>query len=272
LLIFILPTKLESEPLVLLFFNHLIFNHSIELNIFVAIKTNTMRKHYITLSALLVFVSLYAQNKQDITLEEATLKQALLYADNDVAVNSMYAIIAKQGETSTYKDSLAYIYFGGRKYSPCFMVCSDILSRDGNKQNILEMQAISLENLGATDKAAQVYAKLVVKSNNNFHAYKLSNLYFALKKYDEAYKAIQKAQELKDAGTIKVPYRVNKNYNQQVSLVAAIANMKGLIEFNQGKNELAKASFKKAVALDKEFILAKENLQAVIDGKQVKKE
>jgi len=231
-----------------------------------------MKKYYITLSALLAFVSFYAQDTNDITLDKAIMKQALLYGDNTIATNSLYNIIVKEGANSVYKDSLAYLYFSGRKYSSCFMVCTDILSRDGNKQDILEMQAVSLEGLGAIDKAAQVYAKLVTKSNNNYHAYKLANLYFAVKKFDESYKAVQKAQQLKDEGTIKVTYAVNKNYNQQVSLLAAISNLKGLIEFEQGKNELAKASFKKAVDLDSEFVLAKENLQAVIEGKQVKKE
>ena len=217
-----------------------------------------MKKYYITLSALLAFISFYAQETPDITIEKAVLKQALIYNDENIAANSLYNIIAKEGETSIYKDSLAYLYFTGRKFPSCFMVCTDILSRDGNKQDVLEMQAVSLENMGAVDKAAQVYAKLVTKSASNFHAYKLANLYFAMKKYDEASRAIQKALELKDAGTIKVSYAVNKNYSQQVSLLAAISNLKGLIEFEQGKNS--------------EFVLAKENLQAVIEGKQVKKE
>ena len=231
-----------------------------------------MKKYYITLSALLAFISIYAQDQKDITLDKLVMHQSLSYGDNDVAVNSIYTIIAKEGVNSTYKDSLAYLYFGGRKYSSCFMVCKDILSRDGNKLEILEMQAVSLENLGAVDKAAQAYARLTVKSKNNYHAYKLANLYFSIKKFDEAYKAIAKAQELKDTGEVKVSYAINKNYNQQVSLLAAISNLKGLIEFEQDKMDLAKASFKKAVELQDDFVLAKENLQAVIDGKQVKKE
>jgi len=231
-----------------------------------------MKNYIFGITLLLTVVSIYAQDQQDTSIDKKIMKQALRYADVDIAVNSMYSIIAKEGETSTYKDSLAYLYFTGRKYSSCFMVCNDILSRDSNKQDIMEMQAVSLESLGAIDKAAQSYARLIPKSNNNYHAYKLANLYFAQKKYDEAYKAIQKAQELKDTGEIKVTYAVNKNYNQQVALVAAIANLKGLIEFEQGKNDLAKASFQKAVDLAADFVLAKENLQAVIDGKQVKKE
>ena len=231
-----------------------------------------MKKFYITLSTLLAFISFYAQETNDISLDKKIMLQALRYGDNTIAANSLYSIIAKEGDNSVYKDSLAYLYFNGRNYSSCFMVCSDIISRDGNKQEIIEMQAISLEKLGAIEKAAQVYAKLVVKSNNNYHAYKLANLYFSVKKYDESYRAVKKAQELKDTGEIKVTYAVNKNYNQQVALLAAISNLKGLIEFEQDKMELAKASFKKAIELQADFVLAKENLQAVNEGKQVKKE
>jgi len=231
-----------------------------------------MKKYFITLSALLAFISFYAQETNDISLDKKVMQQALRYGDNTIAANSLYNIIAKEGANSVHKDSLAYLYFNGRNYSSCFMVCSDILSRDGNKQEIIEMQAISLEKLGAIEKAAQVYAKLVVKSNNNYHAYKLANLYFAVKKYDESYRAVKKAQELNDTGEIKVTYAVNKNYNQQVALLAAISNLKGLIEFEQDKMELAKTSFKKAIELQADFVLAKENLQAVIEGKQVKKE
>ncbi|WP_117883044.1 hypothetical protein [Aureibaculum luteum] len=231
-----------------------------------------MRKFYITLSAFLAITSFYAQGNSDTTLDKAVLKQALRYADSDVAKKSMYDIIAKEGDNSTYKDSLAYLYFNDRKYASCFMVCADVLSKDGSKLQILEMQAVSLENMGAYDKAAQTYAKLTVKSGNNYHAYKLANLYFALKKYDEAMSAVKKAQELKDTGEIKVSYAVNKNYQQQVALLAAISNLKGLIEFEQEKLDLAKASFQKAVEIQEDFVLAKENLEAVIAGKQVKKE
>ena len=67
-----------------------------------------MRKYYITLSALLIVAGIYAQ--KDISLDKAMLKQALMYSDNSAAINSMYGIIAKEGATSTYKDSLEWNY------------------------------------------------------------------------------------------------------------------------------------------------------------------
>ena len=230
-----------------------------------------MRKYYITFSALLAAMSFYAQETKDISLDKLIMKQALAYGDNTIATNSLYSIIAKEGKTSTYKDSLAYVYFGSRKYSSCFLVCTDILSKNGGKQDIMEMQAVSLESLGAYDKAAQSYAKLVVKSNNNYHAYKLANIYYSLTKNKEALMAIKKAEELNDTGEIKITTAINKKLNQQVSLKSAIANLKGLIQFKMDDVEGAKKSFQQAVTLEPDFKLAKENLEAAQLGKKADK-
>ena len=226
-------------------------------------------KHYIFgMTLLLTVISISAQESKDTSIDKQIMRQALAYGDNNIAATSLYSIIAKEGANSTYKDSLAYLYFNGRRFSSCFMVCKDILSRDGSKQDILEMQAVSLENLGVLEQAAQSYAKLVIKSNNNFHAYKLANIYYALKKNKEALNAIKRAESLNDTGKIKITTPINKNLNQQVSLKSAIANLKGLIQFSMDDMEAAKVSFQEAVTLEPEFKLAQENLEAAKEGKK----
>lgn len=227
-----------------------------------------MKNTIFGITLLLTVLSISAQESKDTSLDKQVMRQALVYGDNNIAATSIYNIIAKEGANSSYKDSLAYLYFNGRRYSSCFMVCKDILSRDGSKEDILEMQAVSLENLGVLEQAGQSYAKLVVKSNNNYHAYKLANIYFALKKNKEALNAIKKAESLEDTGKIKITTPINKNLNQQVSLKSAIANLKGLIQFASDDLVAAKASFQQAVTLEPEFKLAQENLEAAKEGKK----
>jgi len=229
-----------------------------------------MKNYIFGITLILTIVSISAQDQKDTSLDKLIMRQALAYGDNNIAVNSIYRIIAKEGATSTYKDSLAYLYFNGGKYSSCFMVSTDILSRDSNKQDILEMQAASLENLGVADKAAQSYARLVAKSNNNYHAYKLASLYFSIKKNKEALNAIKKAESLSDTGKIKITTPINKKLNQQVSLKSAIANLKGLVQFSMDDFAGAKISFQKAITLEPDFKLAKENLEAAKQGKKAK--
>ncbi|WP_298287388.1 hypothetical protein [uncultured Lutibacter sp.] len=201
-----------------------------------------------------------AQNTTSTELQKQKIKQALAYGDKIIAADAMYSIVAIEGPQSTYKDSLAYLYFNARNFVSCFLVTNDILSYKENNLELLEMKAVSLENMGALDKAKETYASLLTKTNNNFHAYKIAGLELALNKFEEALVSIKKADQLPDDGKLSVTFQVNKNYNQNVSLKAAIAYLEGLTYLNLKKDKEAKASFERAVQLFPEFVLAKSKL------------
>ena len=86
----------------------------------------------------------------------------------------------------------------------------------------------------------------------------------ALKKPTEALQSIKKADLLADTGKIKVTFQVNKNYNQQVDLKAAIAYLEGLILISSEKNKEAKVAFEKAVKVFPDFVLAKSKLSTLV--------
>lgn len=206
-----------------------------------------------------------AQNGKNeaIELEKEILEKARLFGDQSVVTGSLYKIIALEGENSTYKDSLAYVYFSARRYAPCFMVANEVLIRDPKHVGMLEMKGVSLGQLGAVDKSAEVYEELFAVTNNNFHGYNLANLKYSIKKYDEAYTAIKKAEKLNDTGTNQINFTINQNHNQQVELLAAISYLKGLIEIQLDKKDGAVLSLKKAIKIQPDFILAKESLESL---------
>lgn len=211
------------------------------------------------------FSNSFAQSfkSDEIKLQRDILDKAKKFGDASVATKSIFALIILEGENSTYKDSLAYSYFSARNYGPCFMVTSEVLERDPNHQEMLEMNAISLESLGALDKSVEVYTKLLTKTNNNFHAYTIASLEYRMKKYDEAYTAIKKAESLNDDGNFKVTFSINQSHTQQVELLAAIAYLKGLIEIELKNNDAAKVSLAKALTIQSDFVLAKDNLESI---------
>lgn len=211
---------------------------------------------------------LNAQNNSNLDFEKQKLKQAYAYADNVMAVSALHSIIALEGPQSTYKDSLAFTYFDARKFISCFLVTNDILSYKPDNLQILEMNAISLESMGAIDKAAESYSKLLAKTNNNFHAYKLAGLYYSLNKPNEALAAAQKAAQLPDNKTITITFQVNKNYNQEVDLVAAIYYLEGILYTSLEKGTQAKASFERAIQIFPDFVLAKTKLDELNSVKE----
>ena len=203
------------------------------------------------------------QNTDAISMEKQILKSAKKIGDPSVAKSSIFRLIALEGENSTYKDSLAYIYFSARQYAPCFMIANEVLQRDPKHLEMIEIKGISLEALGALDKSLEVYEELFKLSNNNFHGYNLAKLQYSLKKYDEAYKTIQEVEKLNDSGTYKVAFVINQNHNQEIELMAAISYLKGITAIELNQKDVAKASFEKALKIQSDFILAKEKLESL---------
>lgn len=222
-------------------------------------------KKIILAFSLFVVISINAQTSAEVELEVKKMKQALVYGDQDVAVSKMYNIIAIQGPESTYKDSLAYLYFSNRKYFSCFLVTKEILDRNPDKIELLEMGAISLESVGAKEKAVEEYQKLLTKSNKSFHAYKLAGLQLEINKLDDAYTAIKKADQLPTDDSVTISFRVNPTYTQDVSLKASIAYLEGIIAEALKKDAEAKVAFERAIKLFPDFVLAKSRLDAMND-------
>lgn len=224
-----------------------------------------MKNILVLIVSLLILNVGFAQNdkSETIAIEKQILKYSRLNSDASVSTNSLYRLIALEGENSTYKDSLAYVYYATRKYAPCFMVATDVLKRNPENINMLEIQAISLEALGAINKGIESYEKLFTLTNSNFHGYSLAKLQYSVKKYDDAYATILKAEKLNDTGNYKVTYAINKTHSQKIELIAAIQYLKGLIAIELKKDDIAKISLEKAIKIQPEFVLAKESIEAL---------
>lgn len=224
-------------------------------------------KNIVFALALLITAVAIAQTSTSVELEEKKMQQALVYGDKTIAISKMYNIIALQGPESTYKDSLAYLYFNKREYLSCFLVSKDVLDRNSDNIEMLEMNTISLESVGAKSKAAEGYQKLLAKSNKSYHAYKLAGLQYEVNKTEDAYVSIKKADQLPDDLAVTVSFQVNANYSQDVSLKASIAYLEGIIAEKLEKKAEAKVSYARAIKLFPEFVLAKSRLSSLNETK-----
>ena len=219
-----------------------------------------MKNLYTAFIMSLIGVSIFAQasKEESIAIEKEIIKNAKRFGDQNVATNSMYKLISLEGENSTYKDSLAYIYFSSRKYASCFLMANEVLERDPKNEAIMELKAISLESIGALDKSMEAYSELFAISNNNYHGYNVAKLQLSMNKFDEAYATIKKVETLNDTGKVQVTFSINQNHTQQVELLAAIPYLKGVIEEELKKIPEAKSSYEKAIKIQPDFVLAKE--------------
>jgi len=210
----------------------------------------------------LITASVYGQvNNEAVAFEKKVLEKAKQYNDISVVKSSMMRLVLLEGENSTYKDSLAFIYFQERAYPSSFIASQEVLKRDPNNVKMLEVQAFSLESIGAYDKAVESFKKLFARTNNNYYGFSQANLQYVLKDYSGAYATLLQVEKLNDTGNYTDSYAINQTHKQEIELIAAIQYLKGLCAVQLKNNPVAKASFEKALTTQPDFVLAKESLE-----------
>ncbi len=111
-------------------------------------------------------------------------------------------------------------------------------------------------------EAIEIFEKLFGKTQSPYHAYKLMELQYSIKRLAECLATAQAAEKL----TYKPDYLMTYNVGQQTGrtyLQAGVYNIHALALYDLDKKAEAKTYFEKALALDSTFALAKQNLDAM---------
>lgn len=218
----------------------------------------------LTLSALILVgtLNLNAQEVKESAAyqnEKLVYQMGLRYGDINIARNALYNMMALDRKDVSLLDSLAYLYYDYQKHTSCILVCLDLLKLNPNHLPALEMSAISYENLGLKDKALASYESLYLKESSIYTLYKVAVLQLDLDRLGESKTNVDIL--LKNDGIDEAKIAMNTQQGpKEISLKAAVFNLKGLIEIDQDQKEAAKASFNEAISLEPDFTMAKNNL------------
>lgn len=195
-----------------------------------------------------------------VSFQKGVFKQALTYSDASTAINSLHNIIALEGSTSTYKDSLAILYYKIGNYASSYLISKELLQTKPEDLQLLEIEANSLQNLGSGKEATEVFENLFAKTKNMYHGYQLANLQYSIKRLAEAKVTVEKALACEpiEKATLRTP--IDKTNTQDVPLKAVVYNLKGMINFDLKDNESAKKAFEESLKIMPEYVVAKENL------------
>ncbi len=195
--------------------------------------------------------------------EKQVYNQGLKYGDVNVARNALYNLMALDPQDISLLDSLAFLYFDYQRHTSCILVCLDLLSINPDNLAALEMSAISYENLGLKDKALERYESIYLKRNNVFTLYKVAALQFELDRLVESMTNVSILLEHQDSKDAKITLSSQQGGAQEIQILAAVYNLKGLIEKQQDKKDAARVSFNEALAIAPDFSLAKTNLESL---------
>ncbi|HLF33680.1 MAG TPA: tetratricopeptide repeat protein, partial [Cyclobacteriaceae bacterium] len=131
------------------------------------------------------------------------------------------------------------------------------------------MKAISLEQIGAKDKAIEEYETLYLKNSQQLdYLYKTTFLQYEVQRFKEASTNADILLANKKIDSLEITFPKGETEQQQVPMRASLLNLKGLIEQAQGNKEEARKHFDAALVLTPDFFIARQNLDLLIKSEK----
>ncbi len=189
--------------------------------------------------------------------------QAINSGDVNTGVIALNYYINEQGGNTPYADTLAMLYMQQGSYGQCYYWADKRLQLRPDDNSLLEMKGICLDKLQQPKEAITVFEKLYAKTQSPYHAYKLMELQYSIRRLAECLATAASAEKLQYKPEFIMSYTMGDQVGRTY-LQAGIYNIHALALYDLDKKVEAKTYFEKALALDSNFVLARQNLDAVI--------
>ncbi|MBS1611544.1 MAG: hypothetical protein JST49_01885 [Bacteroidetes bacterium] len=218
-----------------------------------------------TLLATACFIgSLSAQDAFEVQMK--AYKLALKNYDLRAATNSVYVMMALKPERVDLNDSLALLYFAGERYGQAYIIGEEILKANPNRKDMLELVAVSKQNLGMVKESLADYEKLYSADKGIYYLYQIATLQYQLKRYGECVASLDQIINNPESAQQKVNIMLQGG-SQDVPMKAAALNVKGICALELNQEDAAKDNFNKALEVFPDFVLPKGNLEMIAKQK-----
>jgi tetratricopeptide (TPR) repeat protein len=218
-----------------------------------------MKKTLLAFVCMFVFAGFATAQNDAFDVQNRVYKTALKNYDLQAATIALYNMLAIKPERTDLNDSLALIYFAGERYAQSYIIGEEIVKADPKRADMLELVAVSKQNLGLVKEALADYEKLYAIDHSVFYLYQIATLQYQLKRYGECVASLDQIIANPESEKQKVNIRV-QNGGQDVTMKAAAYNVKGICALELNQEEAARQNFTRALEIFPEFVLAKGNL------------
>lgn len=188
--------------------------------------------------------------------------QAVSSGDLATGITALSYYVNDQGANSVYEDTLAMLYMQQGSYVQCFYWADKRLKVSPDNNSLMEMKGICLDKMQQPKEAIAIFEKLYSKTQSPYHAYKLMELQYSIKRLAECLVTAVSTEKLQ----FKPEYIMTYNVGEQMGrtyLQAGVYNIRALTLYDLDKKAEAKLYFEKALSLDSNFVLARQNLDAL---------
>jgi tetratricopeptide (TPR) repeat protein len=211
-------------------------------------------------------------NSKEYELEERIFKEALQYNDGLVARVALFRMIQLKPEAKNLYDTLAYLYFGSGQFNEAMILSEKVYTEDNSKVGMLEVKAISEQNLGMLKEALNDFEMLYEKAKDVRYLYQIAAMQYDLKRVAECSNSINMILASTETDKATVPFFTQDRRRQDVPIKAAAFNMRGVLAGELGEFDLAAKAYEEALKLYPEFVLAKNNIEVIKKRKETKSE
>ncbi len=205
--------------------------------------------------------SLARLQKQTESLQD--YRKAISYNDMSTAASSLIGYL-NAGGSESFRDSLAIVYYNLNNFNGAYKLANELYTVNNKNTTALTLLADISGRGGETKTSLDWYEKLTALSPTAYNFYQLATKQYLLERKLECRQSLQKVvNDSAEAAKQQVSMEVSNGYFEQVPALAAAYNMLGVLAFNEKKNNEAEALYKKAIGIAPEFVIAKQNLEAL---------
>ncbi len=223
--------------------------------------------------SLLLLTGFYFANAQKTVVPKTTKNQHLVVFDQAMssgdlgtAIVSLNYYINEKGYNNVFADTLAMLYMQQGLYGQAFYWVEKRLTSNPNDSSLMEMQGICYDKMGKPKEAIDVFEKLFSKTKNPYHAYKLMELQYNIKRLNECLETAAVVEKMEFDKNATITYSFGEQLGRTY-LRAGIYNIHALALYTLDRKDDAKKYFEKTLELDGTFALAKKNLEALSTAK-----
>jgi len=188
---------------------------------------------------------------------------AIKYGDYRLAINSMQALYAMHPDSIKFLDSVCIMCSEIQEYAQCILTGNQVLKTMPDDIPTIEAVALSNQHVGRYEEALGLFQVEYEKNKSMYACYQIAVLQFSLQQNGKAQATLDRLISDKRAMTNKIGFSTSNNSTQQVFYKAAAENLMGVIYKDLKDLAKAKSSFEAALSIQPDFILAKNNLEAL---------
>lgn len=185
------------------------------------------------------------------------------YNDPAVAKMAIYNLLSYNPQNTSLLDTLALMYFDYNQIASAALTAQDAAKINPNDLFAVELAAVCFERLGVLPKAISFYERLYTEDFDINTLYKIAFMQMQSNNFVESKTNADIILENPKSDEINLRFPKTDKETQDISMKAATYRLKGLIEEAQGNTAAAKGFYQKAIDMEPDFMIVKEELKEI---------